>query len=182
MRFLILAAMVLLPMSIKAQTPGCGDRKIDPAPTAMADYFKTIYKGYRVALASDFASDWCGYYKAGENPQYISADYDGDGKNEHAFILTTKTHSKYVIVVLDELETGEMKPYRLADWDAGQTGSEPGPLIFGLKNGNPGKLHDHETGKDISVATPYITQYYFGKAAVSYYWTGKGYRKVDSAD
>ncbi|MBW8003837.1 MAG: hypothetical protein FVQ80_17870, partial [Planctomycetes bacterium] len=85
--------------STSIEKDGCLDRKDIDIPLEIRQSLGKLYPHYRIAENSDFFPNyWCYFYKESDSPYFITGDFDGDGNNEFALMLTKNERTKTIIV------------------------------------------------------------------------------------
>jgi hypothetical protein len=90
---------------------------------------QTLLRGYRLPGAHDIRDDWAEYGNYVLNPPHrVSADFNGDGMPDHAFILVSQRGYGVRLAALVSSEAG-YRAIKLQDFDAGNAYSQHRYLV-----------------------------------------------------
>lgn len=191
--FLALAGAALL-CACSAPAPEAEQAPPPPQDTIVQEGFAVwnlllparIREVWELTSEERFDSYWVGQYTDSTGGLgYRSADFDGDGTVDHAFLLTrkdtTRRDSSYALFV--HLDLSHDTVLTVEPWAAydGHIGlglrvEPPGPM------GHLGGEEGGEPEGSVDLKQPAITLEYFEKASITWYWKDGSFHKVWTGD
>jgi hypothetical protein len=160
----------------------CGLRSDIEIPRDIGSFISQNVPDMRLARLRDFAQDWCHFYEEDHVPYFTEGNFDDDEFIEKAVILTDEERSKISIAIIDLRKDHQFSMIQLESMEEKAADPQTSKFTFGLFTRQPGEAYDFETDTTFTIARPYVTVTYFKKAAVSYYWTADGYKRIHTGD
>ncbi|MBW8049099.1 MAG: hypothetical protein FVQ77_01915 [Cytophagales bacterium] len=159
----------------------CLDRKDIDVPLEIRQSLGKLYPNYRIAKNSDFFDNyWCYFYKESDSPYFITGDFDGDGNNEFALMLTKNERTKTIIVVLDKIRgqfqsmvVDSLVAQRKPNIDIKYT-----KFYSGLHKHKPETIKTMATDSTYIFSNEFISLDFFEKGGYYYLWTGKEFKRI----
>jgi hypothetical protein len=148
-------------------------------PDELTAWLNKEFTGLAIPSPSRWDNYWFTQYKKDSSlVNYISGDYNCDGKKDHALIATE--NGTIVVYAFLATETG-FKKERLETY-----GKDNGELIdIGLELLKPGKYEHLDGDKQpppANIKCAAIQLVYFEKAAVTYYWEKGKFKSIQTGD
>lgn len=162
----------------------CALRSDVEIPADISQYLLHELLDVRLARIRDFAPEWCHFYEDKQVPYYVEGNFDNDAFIEKAMIFTTDDGTKINIAVIDQLKDHKYVMIPLETWEETRslTDEPQAPqFTFGLYTTGSGESYRTETDSTFNIPRPHILISYFKKATTAYYWSPRGYKKVNAA-
>jgi hypothetical protein len=166
------------------------EAKIGPLPKGVTTALARTYPGWNEMARNDYDRSVLRSVKnrsTAAQPQRIRGDFDGNGLPDYAMILSKQDDVQIVALrqvkqdrwVVDNISTRFMK------WGIAEGGHSVFTVFLLLKR--PGTVSywpGDNTGKSGRLALKHdgIEVVDHGRSSMLYYWTGKGYAKVQTGD
>jgi len=139
---------------------------------------------YEVSPGSTIDSAWHYTYDGHQAPFAVIADFDGDGRDDAALLQRSGSTGR-VVVIFDRTDGARVATVR--DWSR-VTSGDVGKSGFYLSRfpAGPYKVPDFggsgDTARTVVLEHEGIQISNYGKTATTYWWTGKKFQSVTTAD
>ncbi|MFN0139975.1 MAG: hypothetical protein ACKVQW_07795 [Pyrinomonadaceae bacterium] len=105
-----------------------------------------------------------------EQPNFITGDWNGDGRTDHAAMLQLKSNQQQRITVVLMRSGRNYETYLLAANDG----------LGSIRRGDRG--YNYDTGKNFRYKNDAISSYFWEKAGTSYIWERGRFRGIPTSD
>jgi hypothetical protein len=146
-------------------------------------------KGYRFPVEADYRGDWKEFRASVPVPFHVSADFDGNGIADDAWIVLAERGNRWALVTFMRNTTGQTRVVRLLT-DSGKTPAQR----MGMTLVEPGR-HETACGKGywdckrnepaaLNLRLPSFTFFVFESASSIFWWDteAKQFRRTSISD